>query len=83
MNKVRKPRYLTLVICEIATDALRYLGHITSPTEEALMAAFEKHKSEIRLLASSKYDEGMHRPQVTLNDLIKRSANKLGLEIRS
>ncbi len=70
-----------IVICEITTDAIRYLGHITNPTDEALLAAFDEHKDGIQKLASALYDGGAHRPRVTLNEVVKAAADKLGLTI--
>ncbi len=68
-----------IIICEITTDAIRYLGHITNPTDEALLSAFDEHKDEIRKLASALFDGGAHRPQVTLKEVER--ADKLGLKI--
>ncbi len=77
----RRGKEFPTVICEVTADALRYLGHITHPTEEALMSAFEAHKAEIEVLASSLYDAGAHRPSVTLKEVVKGAADKLGIEV--
>lgn len=63
-----------LLICEIHTGALRYIGKVTDPSEEALTAAFEHHRAKIESLASSLYDRGEVRPKITLNEVVKAEA---------
>lgn len=58
-----------IVICEVTVDALRTLSGLSDPIPEELMGAFELYKEAIFQIASAKFDEGMHRPRVTSNEL--------------
>ncbi|MEO6022108.1 MAG: DUF1488 family protein [Burkholderiales bacterium] len=71
-----------IIICEIQAGALRYLGKVTDPSEDALVAAFDKHRADIESMASAIYDRGELRPKITLNEVVKAAAENQALKAK-
>jgi hypothetical protein len=61
-----------IVICQVSTEALRALGNIAEATEDELLAKFDIYSEEIFQIASEQFDNGVHRPSVTMADLRRR-----------
>jgi len=58
-----------IVICEVTGEALRHIGNAPGAAGDKLLEIFEEYKSEIFRVASYHFDNGQHRPKVTISDL--------------
>ena len=74
-REVRFAGYATLhqssavVICQVTAEALRSLGKAPNATGDEILDIFECHKERIFRVASQQFDNGWHRPLVTIDDL--------------
>lgn len=62
-------RQSAMVICEISSAALQSLCGVPYTDREGLLNAFNAHKERIWAVASEKFDQGEHRPIISLADL--------------
>jgi hypothetical protein len=65
-------RQSAMVICEVPSAVLRALCDVPHTDREGLLRVFNEHRNRIWEAASQKFDEGEHRPIISLEDLARR-----------
>jgi len=56
-----------IIICEVTAEALRFLAEDPNADKEKLLEIFAANQETIFKRASDQYDDGHHRPQVTVD----------------
>jgi hypothetical protein len=57
-----------IIICEVSAEALRFLGGDLHAEKEQLLMIFAAHQEAIFKIASDRFDDGDHRPRLTIQD---------------
>jgi hypothetical protein len=57
-----------IIICEVSAEALRFLGGDPHAGDDELLIIFAAHQEAIFKIASDRFDDGDHRPRLTVQD---------------
>ena len=55
-----------ITICEVTAEALRFLGGDPHVDKDELLGIFAAHQEAIFKIASDMFDDGDHRPKLTI-----------------
>jgi hypothetical protein len=57
-----------VIVCEVTAEALRFLADNSHAEKDELLGIFAANQEAIFKIASNQFDDGDHRPRVTIED---------------